>query len=308
MTTPEPSRSTESDARHAPVLVAEVVSILAPRAERRVRGRHGRAGRAHRGAAGGGRRPRDRDRSRRARARIARATGSRRDRDRVEFVHADYRDLPAVLRRPRRGARWPACSWISACRRCSWTTRRADSVFGRAGRSTCGWITSSGPSLADRLAGVDETTLADVIWRFGEERRSRRVARAILAARDRGELDTTLALAVGGAARRRRRRVAADRPGDAHVSGAADLGERRARWAGAVRGRRRSACFSPGGRLAIIAFHSLEDRIVKHTMRRLAAAGAVTLVTRRPTIPGDAEIAANPRARSARLRAVEKVA
>ncbi len=68
------------------------------------------------------------------------------------------------------------------------------------------------------------------------------------------------------------------------------------------------AALHPGGRLAIIAFHSLEDRIVKHAMRRLAAAGRVTLVTKRPVIPGDPEVAANPRARSARLRAVEKVA
>ena len=68
------------------------------------------------------------------------------------------------------------------------------------------------------------------------------------------------------------------------------------------------ATLAPAGRLAIIAFHSLEDRVVKHTMRRLATAGTVTLVTRRPTIPNDLEIAANPRARSARLRVVEKVA
>ena len=68
------------------------------------------------------------------------------------------------------------------------------------------------------------------------------------------------------------------------------------------------AALAPGGRLAVIAFHSLEDRIVKHTMRRLAAGGAVSVVTRRPIVPGDAEVAANPRARSAKLRAVEKVA
>ena len=68
------------------------------------------------------------------------------------------------------------------------------------------------------------------------------------------------------------------------------------------------AALRPHGRLAIIAFHSLEDRIVKHTMRRLALGGAVTLVMKRPIGPGDAEVAANPRARSAKLRAVERVA
>jgi 16S rRNA (cytosine1402-N4)-methyltransferase len=63
-----------------------------------------------------------------------------------------------------------------------------------------------------------------------------------------------------------------------------------------------------GGRLAIVAFHSLEDRVVKHTFRRLAAAGSVVALTRRPIVPGEAEHARNPRARSARLRAVEKAA
>jgi 16S rRNA (cytosine1402-N4)-methyltransferase len=64
----------------------------------------------------------------------------------------------------------------------------------------------------------------------------------------------------------------------------------------------------PQGRLAVIAFHSLEDRVVKRTSRRLAADGIVRLVTRRPIVPGDEEVARNPRARSARLRAMEKVA
>jgi 16S rRNA (cytosine1402-N4)-methyltransferase len=63
-----------------------------------------------------------------------------------------------------------------------------------------------------------------------------------------------------------------------------------------------------GGRLAIIAFHSLEDRVVKHTFRRLAAGGAVRLLTKRPLVPAAAEITRNVRARSARLRAVEKAA
>jgi 16S rRNA (cytosine1402-N4)-methyltransferase len=65
---------------------------------------------------------------------------------------------------------------------------------------------------------------------------------------------------------------------------------------------------APGGRLGVLAFHSLEDRIVKQTMRRLAAEGAGTLVTLRPLMPGDAEIERNPRARSARLRVLEKAA
>ena len=69
-------------------------------------------------------------------------------------------------------------------------------------------------------------------------------------------------------------------------------------------------CLTPGGRMAVIAFHSLEDRVVKHTWRRMAQAedAVVRLVTRRPVVPGDEEAARNPRARSARLRVVERVA
>jgi 16S rRNA (cytosine1402-N4)-methyltransferase len=227
------------------------------------------------------------------------------DRDRVELVHADYRGLASVLQK--RGV--SQVSGVLADLGVS-SVQLDDASRGFSFR-TSGPLdmrmdTSSGPSLADRLAAVDEQTLADVIWKFGEERRSRRVARAIVTARDRGELDSTLALAaaarrgVGGGWQRidpatrtfqaLRIWVNDELEGlEAFVEGAA-------------------AVLEPGGRLAIIAFHSLEDRIVKHTMRRLDVSGAVRLVNRRPTVPGDAEIAANPRSRSARLRAVERTA
>jgi 16S rRNA (cytosine1402-N4)-methyltransferase len=61
-----------------------------------------------------------------------------------------------------------------------------------------------------------------------------------------------------------------------------------------------------GGRLAVITFHSLEDRIVKHTLRALQADGALTVRTKRPVAPSEAEVARNPRARSAKLRAAER--
>src|SRR5205814_1597576 len=63
----------------------------------------------------------------------------------------------------------------------------------------------------------------------------------------------------------------------------------------------------PGGRIGVIAFHSLEDRVVKHTFRELAAAGRVRLVTRRPECATEEEQARNPRSRSARLRAAEAI-
>jgi 16S rRNA (cytosine1402-N4)-methyltransferase len=75
-------------------------------------------------------------------------------------------------------------------------------------------------------------------------------------------------------------------------------------------GAARRADAGSGGRLVVIAFHSLEDRVVKHTLRRLAAdeAASFRLLSRRATQPTDDEVAVNPRARSAKLRAVERVA
>ena len=131
--------------------------------------------------------------------------------------------------------------------------------------------TTAGPTAAEAIRDVDERTLADVIYEFGEERHSRRVARAIVAARaqaaDRDD----------GAARRHRaardsaQGVLADRSGDADVPGDPHLGEPRARGLDAFLGdaaRRLDA----GGRMAVITFHSLEDRIVEAHAARAAGA------------------------------------
>jgi len=227
------------------------------------------------------------------------------DRGRVEFVHADYRELASVLQT--RGV----MSVAGVLADLGVSSRQLDDAsrgfsFRASGPLDMRMDTSRGPSLAERLASVDAETLADVIWRFGEERRSRRVARAIVAARDRGELDSTIALAAAV-----RRGVGG---GWQRIDPATRTFQALRIWVNEeLEGleafiERAVAVLEPGGRLAIIAFHSLEDRIVKHTMRRLSASGAVRLVTRRPTIPGEAEIAANPRSRSARLRAVERAA
>ena len=302
---PERSRSTESEARHAPVLVAEVVQGLAPTADGvYVDCTLGLGG--HTAAlleAGAGRVigiDRDAHAIEIARQRLE-AYG-----DRVEFVHADYRDLARLVRD--RGVE-RVTGVIADLGVSSMQLDEASRGFSfrLSGPLDMRMDPSQGPSLAERLASVDESGLADVIWRFGEERRSRRVARAILAARDRGELDTTVALASAV-----RRGVGAG--GWQRIDPATRTFQALRIWVnGELDGLDRfvedaAGTLQTGGRLAIIAFHSLEDRVVKHTMRKLAAAGSVTLVTRRPTIPGEPEIAANPRARSARLRVVEKVA
>jgi len=304
MTTPGHSRSTGSDPRHVPVLVDEVVSILAPAPGRvYVDCTVGLGGHtAALLAAGAGRVIAvDRDEGALNYTRAHLAAGG----ERVEFVHADYRELASVLHTRGVTAVAGVLADLGVSSMQLDDTARGFS-FRTAGPLDMRMDQSRGLSLADRLGSVDERTLADVIWAFGEERRSRRVARAILAARDRGELDSTLALAAAV-----RRGVGG---GWQRIDPATRTFQALRIWVNEeLEGleafiERAVAALEPGGRLAMIAFHSLEDRIVKHTMRRLDASGAVRLVTRRPTIPGDAEIAANPRSRSARLRAVERVA
>ena len=225
----------------------------------------------------------------------------------VEFVHDDYRHLPAVLA----GRRVSAVDGVLADLGVS--SMQLDDPergfsFRQPGPLDMRMDRSSGPPLSDLLRSVDETTLADVIWKFGEERHSRRVARAVVAARDRGELTDTSALASAV------RRGAGGR-GWQRIDPATRTFQALRIWVNAeldgLEAFVEAACsvLAPGGRLAIIAFHSLEDRVVKHTFRRIAGESADwRVVTRRPVVPGDDECARNPRARSARLRVLERVA
>jgi 16S rRNA (cytosine1402-N4)-methyltransferase len=145
-----------------------------------------------------------------------------------------------------------------------------------------------------------------VIFRFGEERHARRIARAIVRARSEAPVVTTGPLAsivrraVGGPWRRI---DPATRTFQAlRIWTNNELDGLDAFVTTAV------ASLARGGRLAAIAFHSLEDRIVKHTLRSLDGAGTVHVLTKKPVEASDAEITTNPRARSARLRVAEKTA
>jgi 16S rRNA (cytosine1402-N4)-methyltransferase len=180
-----------------------------------------------------------------------------------------------------------------------------------------------GGSAADLVNDGDEKELADLIWRYGEERKSRRVARAIVERRRQKRIETTADLAeivrraVGPAARDES--DPATRTFQAlRIAVNDELGELERGLAAAEQ------VLAPGGRLAVVSFHSLEDRAVKEFVRtrsgRVPAPSrhaptsgrppAATLrdLTRRPVVPSDAEVAANPRARSARLRVAEKIA
>jgi 16S rRNA (cytosine1402-N4)-methyltransferase len=159
----------------------------------------------------------------------------------------------------------------------------------------------SGPTAADLVNELDVESLADVLWRYGDERRSRRIARAIAEGRGRAAIRSTgqLAEIVRRAGGGRSGRIdPATRTFQAlRIAVNDELSEIEKGLAAAAAGA------APGARLAVISFHSLEDRIVKRFLRSLAVGGCAEVLTRRPLRPGDEEVAANPRARSARLRA-----
>ncbi|GAB4494818.1 MAG: 16S rRNA (cytosine(1402)-N(4))-methyltransferase RsmH [Anaerolineales bacterium] len=173
-------------------------------------------------------------------------------------------------------------------------------------------------SAADLVNTFSESELADVIFKFGEDRYARRIARAVVAARP---VQTTLQLVDII-------RKAVPRPahGDLHPATrtfqALRIAVNRELETIETALPKLLRALSPGGRLAVIAFHSLEDRLVKHFFRREAQdclcpprqpictcnhRASVRELTRRPIMPGEDEINRNPRARSARLRVVEKL-
>ena len=165
---------------------------------------------------------------------------------------------------------------------------------------------SGGTTAADLLQEASEQEIADAIYRFGEERHSRRVARAIVAARQRAPVVST-----GQLAEIVRRAI--PHRGYQRIDPATRTFQGLRIWVnGELEGLDRfvrdgTQVLAPGGRLAIISFHSLEDRVVKHTLRELEREGIVRLITRKPVVPADDERSRNPRARSAKLRAAERL-
>jgi 16S rRNA (cytosine1402-N4)-methyltransferase len=246
--------------------------------------------------------------------------------DRVTFVHADYREVAEVL--DEQGI--AAVAGLLADFGVSSMQLDADGrgfSFKRDEPLDMRMDRSQGATAADLLDRVDESELADVIYRFGEERRSRQVARAIVMARQQSPITMTGRLAEivrrGVAARGWQRIDPATRTFQAlriWVNRELDgldsfIGSAVARLQAVETGE-------TGGRIALIAFHSLEDRVVKHTFRALSRPrsiderGAprhepgeilVKVLTKHPVVASEAEAAANPRARSAKLRAAVRV-
>jgi 16S rRNA (cytosine1402-N4)-methyltransferase len=227
--------------------------------------------------------------------------------DRVDIAHANYRDLGAVL--DARGV--AAVDGVLADLGVS--SMQLDAVergFSFRGDAPLDMRMdrSQGPTAADRLREVSEGELADVIYQYGEERHSRRIARALIRARDERPVSTT-----GELAAIVRRSV--PHRGYQRIDPATRTFQALRIWVnGELEGleqfvRDAVTRLRAGARLVVIAFHSLEDRIVKHTLRGLdREAGAVRVLTARPEVAGEDEIARNPRARSAKLRAAERLA
>lgn len=175
---------------------------------------------------------------------------------------------------------------------------------------------SRGPSAADLLAELSEQELADLIYRYGEERLSRRIARRICERRQQqpitttGELAQIIAQAVGREYRRERIHPATRTFQALRIAVNQELAQLEQALPQAV------DLLAAGGRLAVISFHSLEDRIVKQFLRAESGYGVaggdptarLRIITRKPLTPAATEQAANPRSRSARLRVAERVA
>lgn len=175
---------------------------------------------------------------------------------------------------------------------------------------------TTGPTAADLINNLDATALANIFWRYGEERQSRKLAQAIVAKRP-FTTTTQLATVIAQTSHRRGRLHPATKVFQAlRIAVNDELETVQKGLETAV------SLLKPGGRLAVISFHSLEDRLVKQHFRRLSqdchcppqqpictcnAQASLHLVTRKAIQANNAEITANPRSRSARLRVAEKL-
>jgi 16S rRNA (cytosine1402-N4)-methyltransferase len=290
-----------SDAGHVPVLLAEALELLAVRpgglfVDGTV-GLGGHAAAVLRASGPDGRLlglDRDGETLERARARLAEFG------ERVRLEQGDFREIPGRLG----GERADAILLDLGVSSVQLDEAERGFSFQAEGPLDMRMDRSRGVTAADLVNRMREKELADLLHECGEEKASRRIARAIVFARERRPIATTTELAdiVRRAAPRRR-------PGGLHPA-TRTFQALRIRTNRELEGlaeaiERAASCLKPGGRMAVIAFHSLEDRAAKEAFRSLAARG-FRVLTRKPVRPGEAEVRANPRSRSARLRAVRR--
>lgn len=238
--------------------------------------------------------------------------------DRFRPAHANYREIASVL-----GGE-PAAGVLADLGVSSYQLDEADRgfSFSREAALDMRMDRSRGETAADLVNALPEGELADLIYEYGEERASRRIARAIVRERERAPIETTTRLAeivarASGIPRHKQRIHPATRTFQALRIAVNEELEGLDRFLDDA-----VASLAPGGRVAVITFHSLEDRIVKRTFNALSgqcscppgfpvcACGAKRIVrtlTRKPVVATEREVEANPRARSAKLRAAERV-
>ena len=297
------------DAEHRPVLTAEVLGVLKPAARRLLVdctvGLGGHAAALLDAAGPGGRLIGiDVDVEGLALARKALQRFGRR----VRLFQANFADVADVLAEADEG---PADVLLADLGVASSQLSQADRglSFSTDGPLDMRLDRRSHRTAAELVNRLSEAELADVIYTCGEERYSRRIARAIVAARKDNRIERTLALAriVAGAippaARASRRGVhPATRTFQALRIAVNDE-------LGALDGLLGHVpdVLAPSGRAGIISFHSLEDRRVKRRFAELARQGEAAVLTRKPIVAGNDEVAENPRSRSAKLRAVERI-
>jgi 16S rRNA (cytosine1402-N4)-methyltransferase len=226
---------------------------------------------------------------------------------RVDLVHSDYRAITSVLDARGIGqvdgalADMGMSSYQLQAEGRGFSFQREDPLDMRMD-------TTSGPTARELLRDASESEIADAIYRFGEERFSRRIARSIVQARESSPLRSTGQLAAIV-------RRAVPHRGFTRIDPATRTFQALRIWVNrelegidnfleAVTHRLKT-----GARIVMITFHSLEDRIVKHTLRALAQRedARIRVLTKKPVSPQPDELERNPRARSAKLRAAECV-
>jgi 16S rRNA (cytosine1402-N4)-methyltransferase len=290
---------------HVPVLTAEIVAALEPgRGGLFVDCTVGLGGHARALLEAGASRLIGFDRDSAALARAAEALAPWVER--VTLIHADYRTLPEALDARGMGEVDGMVADLGVSSMQLDAPGRGFS-FQRDEPLDMRMDTTGGPTAADLIAQAGEAELADVIYGFGEERRSRAVARAIVAARREAPIATTGRLASIV------RRVVG-RGGWQRIDPATRTFQALRIWVNGeldgLDGFVKTACqrLRGGGRLAIVTFHSLEDRPVKLAFRDVAQhEPGFALVTKKPLVAQDEERRLNPRARSAKLRVIERL-
>jgi 16S rRNA (cytosine1402-N4)-methyltransferase len=167
----------------------------------------------------------------------------------------------------------------------------------------------TGETAADIVNRLDEVDLADLIYRWGEERYSRRIARAIISTRRQrpfattGQLAAVIESAVPGHYRRSRIHCATRTFQALRIAVNRELDHLEASLRDAV------DVLAPGARMCVISFHSLEDRVVKQTFKALSVerGDELQILTKRPQLPSEQERHRNPRSRSAKLRVIQRI-